>query len=171
MELNPAKVKSYRLIGYENRLLAAEDFDNDAKDAGELGAGHTVTALYELIPADPKAAQEQSLTYSETKIKEGAYTSNDLLSLKLRYKQPNSETSQLISQSVTDSKKLWSESSINMHFAASVAGFGMLLRNSEYKGNLNYEQVLKLGREGLGQDAEGYRKAYLELVQKAAQLK
>lgn len=170
LEFNPAKVASYRLIGYENRLLAAEDFDNDAKDAGELGAGHTVTALYELVPATGEAAQN-SLTYTETQIKENALASKDLLTLKLRYKQPNSETSQLLSQSVSTDSLSWSTASADLHFAASVAGFGMLLRNSEHKGNLNFEKVLQLGREGKGQDPNGYRAAYLELVQAAQRLK
>ncbi|MGV3524691.1 MAG: vWA domain-containing protein [Candidatus Sericytochromatia bacterium] len=170
LEFNPAKVASYRLIGYENRLLAAEDFDNDAKDAGELGAGHTVTALYELIPVQSGAAAGSSLTYSETQIKEGAATSSDLLTLNLRYKQPSSETSQLISQAVPALDRPWEQASNNLRFAASVAGFGMLLRDSEYKGELSYAQVLKLGREGLGEDIGGYRAAYLQLVQKAMQL-
>ncbi|HEY9840388.1 MAG: von Willebrand factor type A domain-containing protein [Candidatus Sericytochromatia bacterium] len=170
LEFNPAKVASYRLIGYENRLLAAEDFDNDAKDAGELGAGHTVTALYEIVPAGAGAAQTSELTYSETQLTAAA-GSDDLLTLKLRYKQPASETSQLISQAVADHAEPWSEASGNLHFAASVAGFGMLLRDSEYKGKLNFNQVLELGRAGLGPDKEGYRGAYLQLVQQAMQMK
>lgn len=170
LEFNPAKVASYRLIGYENRLLAAEDFDNDAKDAGELGAGHTVTALYELVPVQAGAAAGQSLTYTETQIKEGAAASSDLLTLNLRYKQPTSDTSQLISQAVPALDRPWEQASTNLRFAASVAGFGMLLRDSEYKGELSYAQVLKLGRESLGEDIGGYRAAYLQLVQKAMQL-
>ena len=171
LEFNPAKVASYRLIGYENRLLAAEDFDNDAKDAGELGAGHTVTALYEIVPAKADSAQGQNLTYTQTEITAAAKNSPDLLTLKLRYKAPNADTSQLISQPVSDQSKSWSSASPDLHFAASVAGFGMMLRDSEFKGKLDFNQVLQLGREGLGQDAEGYRASYLQLVQQAMKLK
>lgn len=157
LEFNPAKVASYRLIGYENRLLAAEDFDNDAKDAGELGAGHTVTALYELVPADRQ-------------IKDSAFQSTDLMTLKLRYKQPDSEVSQLLSQTVSDQKLAWDSASKDLHFAASVAGFGMLLRQSEHRGNTDYQKVLKWGEAGLGPDVGGYRAAYLDLVQTARTL-
>ncbi|PKL74966.1 MAG: hypothetical protein CVV27_17790 [Candidatus Melainabacteria bacterium HGW-Melainabacteria-1] len=170
LEFNPAKVASYRLIGYENRLLAAEDFANDAKDAGELGAGHTVTALYQIVPADGQT-QPQDLNYSETQIKPDALSTTDLLTLKLRYKQPQSDSSELISQPVADAPKPWSEASGNLRFAASVAGFGMLLRNSEHKGSISFDQVLELGRSGLGPDPGGYRGAYLELVQQAMRLK
>lgn len=158
LEFNPAKVKEYRLIGYENRLLAAEDFNDDSKDAGELGAGHTVTALYELVPAS-----------TET-VKAEAFASDDLLTLKLRYKAPDADQSELLSKTVKDQVEPLSEASQDLHFAASVAGFGMLLRDSEYKGDLNYAKVLQWGQEGLGEDKGNYRKAYLELVQKAQQL-
>lgn len=154
LEFNPDKVASYRLIGYENRLLAAEDFDNDAKDAGELGAGHTVTALYELVP-------------TESQTNERALNSEDLMTLNLRYKAPQSDTSQLLSQKVSAEKKPWAQASQDLHFAASVAGFGMLLRDSVHKGDLTYAQVLSLGEAGLGQDPGGYRAAYLDLVQTA----
>lgn len=167
VEFNPAKVAKYRLIGYENRLLRAEDFDNDAKDAGELGAGHTVTALYEIEPVTATTVQEQALTYTETEIKEAAFASHDLLTLKLRYKQPNQDTSELLSHTVSDQVKPWREASGNLQFAASVAGFGMLLRNSEYKGDLTLGQVKALGQAGKGPDKEGYRQAYLELLTKA----
>lgn len=172
LEFNPAKVASYRLIGYENRLLAAEDFDNDAKDAGELGAGHTVTALYELVPAEEKPnASTRELTYSDTNIKDSALSSSDLLTLKLRYKRPNADSSQLLSQTVADQKAPWSEASPDLHFAASVAGFGMLLRDSAHKGTLTFDQVLQMGQEGKGKDSNGYRAAYLELVKAAQRLK
>lgn len=170
LEFNPAKVASYRLIGYENRLLAAEDFDNDAKDAGELGAGHTVTALYELVPAQ-STKTNGNLTYSDTSIKDSALASDDLLTLKLRYKKPNEETSQLLSQTVSHNKTSWAEASQDLHFAASVAGFGMLLRDSEHKGNLSFDSVLQMGREGKGEDLNGYRAGYLELVTAAQRLK
>lgn len=173
LEFNPAKVASYRLIGYENRLLAAEDFDNDAKDAGELGAGHTVTALYELVPAQntDTPSDNNELTYSDTQIKDSAFTSNDLLSLKLRYKKPNEDSSQLLSKTVSTQKSIWTKASQDLHFAASVAGFGMLLRDSEHKGNLSFDSVLQMGNEGKGEDPNGYRAAYLELVTAAQRLK
>lgn len=167
VEFNPAKVAKYRLIGYENRLLRAEDFDNDAKDAGELGAGHTVTALYEIEPVTAATAQEQSLTYTETEIKDTAFASDDLLTLKLRYKQPHQDTSELLTHTVEAQAKPWSEASVNLQFAASVAGFGMLLRQSEHKGDLTLSQVKALGQAGKGPDKEGYRQAYLELLTQA----
>ena len=170
LEFNPAKVASYRLIGYENRLLAAEDFDNDAKDAGELGAGHTVTALYELVPTGRESASNTALTYSESQIKDSAFQSTDLMTLKLRYKQPDSEVSQLLSQTVSDQKLDWELASKDLHFAASVAGFGMLLRQSEHRGNADYQKVLNWGETGLGADVGGYRAAYLDLVQTARKL-
>ena len=172
LEFNPTKVKEYRLIGYENRLLAAEDFADDSKDAGELGAGHTITALYELVPADATSleTQKSDLKYQETDIKETAFASNELLTLNLRYKAPDSDQSELLTQPVSDTVTAWSDASENIHFAASVAGFGMLLRNSEYKGKTTFAQVLELGQQSLGQDLGGYRKAYLELVQKAQKL-
>ncbi len=179
LEFNPAQVASYRLIGYENRLLAAEDFDNDEKDAGELGAGHTVTALYELVPASADTSENNTtaegvtrdLTYTQTEIKDNAFKSSDLLTMNLRYKKPQSTTSELLSQTVPAEKSSWENASPDLHFAASVAGFGMLLRDSAHKGNLTFDQVLSLGEAGKGTDKEGYRAAYLELVKAAQQLR
>jgi len=170
LEFNPAKVSAYRLIGYENRLLAREDFADDSKDAGELGAGHTVTALYELVPASAETSQAEALTYTQTEIRAEAFASEDLLTLALRYKHPQQDQSQLLSQTLVDQARPWDQASTDMRFAASVAGFGMLLRGSEHKGNTSYNQVLSWGEEGLGNDPGGYRAAYLQLVRQAMQL-
>ncbi len=165
LDFNPAHVSRYRLIGYENRLLRAEDFNNDAKDAGELGAGHTVTALYELEPGTGSSEKPQTADGQTT-----AFGPGDLMNLKLRYKNPNQDVSELISQSVSAQSKAWAESSENLRFAASVAGFGLLLRDSAHKGNLKLAQVKELGLQGKGRDKEGYRQAYLNLLDQATGL-
>ena len=138
LEFNPANVKGYRLIGYENRKMAAEDFNDDTKAAGEIGAGHSVTVLYEIVPADsPMELGESKLKYSE----QGEETASDeLLTVSIRYKEPDGDTSKLLSYPVE--KSLYSEKmSDNMNFAACVAQFGMLLRNSRYIGNMTYKDV------------------------------
>ncbi|MGE3725512.1 MAG: von Willebrand factor type A domain-containing protein [Candidatus Sericytochromatia bacterium] len=167
LDFNPAHVGRYRLIGYENRLLRAEDFNNDAKDAGELGAGHTVTALYELEPGTGMAPSDIPQTAEQQTT---AFGPGDLMKLHLRYKNPNQDVSELISQSVSAQAKAWTESSEDMHFAASVAGFGLLLRDSVHKGNLTLPQIKALGQQGKGNDKEGYRQAYLNLLDQAASL-
>ncbi|MEL6943020.1 MAG: VWA domain-containing protein, partial [Bacteroidota bacterium] len=137
IEFNPAHVKAYRLIGYENRKLKNEDFNNDKKDAGELGAGHTVTALYEIIPADSEetlASTTDELKYQTRSIADAAKTDPDWMTVKLRYKQPDADKSQLIIQTCRDEDLSWKSSSENFRFATAVAGFGLLLRDSEYKG-------------------------------------
>lgn len=163
VEFNPAVIKGYRLIGYENRLLAKEDFDNDKKDAGELGAGHTVTALYELIPADsdeivPEAGE---LKYQKTQLVD----SKEMMNIKLRYKKPNGSTSKLMSQPVAAVQPL--KASRNLRFASAVAEFGLLLRNSDYKGNASYGQVLERARAARGPDVAGYRAEFIRLVERA----
>ena len=165
VEFNPREVKAYRLIGYENRVLAKEDFDNDKKDAGELGAGHTVTALYELVPA---GAQEMvpiagELKYQRTKLTK----SKELMTVKLRYKPPDGDVSKLIEKSIQAADLRALEDDSNLEFASAVAEFGMLLRHSEYKGNANYESVLRRAREAKGRDAGGYRGEFIRLVEKA----
>jgi Ca-activated chloride channel family protein len=171
LEFNPAQVKAYRLVGYENRVMRNEDFDDDTKDAGELGAGHSVTALYELIPAGSKeeVASIKSLKYQTqtSEITRTALQSNEVMSLKMRYKSINSNTSKLIEQSVMKSQKTLNQSSENFKFSAAVAGFGLLLRDSKYKNTLNYAQVLQLAKGSVGRDAEGHRQEFLELVKKA----
>ena len=174
VEFNPAKVKGYRLIGYENRMLAKEDFNNDKKDAGELGSGHTVTALYEVIPVGVKSDELENvdaLKYQQPlqKIATGNFT-NELMNIKLRYKQPGGEKSKLVQQPVMDKNASISQASENMRFAAAVAQFGMLLRNSAYKGSSNYKLVTTMAGNALGLDSQGYRKEFLALVKKAGMI-
>ena len=169
LEFNPALVKAYRLIGYENRALANEDFHNDRKDAGELGAGHTVTAMYEIIPAGSDDNSQlhpiDALKYQKRSDKPKAAHADELLTLKLRYKLPNSDTSQLLEQIVKDQTTLLEQTSDNFRFAAAVAGFGMLLRDSEFKGSLTYNAIAKQAREAQGDDAEGYRQEFIRMVE------
>jgi Ca-activated chloride channel family protein len=169
VEFNPATVQAYRLIGYENRLLRDEDFNDDTKDAGELGAGHTVTALYELIPAgvDAKLPDVDELKYQKPKkVKIWAF-GDELLTVKLRYKKPNQDTSQKLVRVVKDIESSLRSSSDNFRFSAAVAGFGMLLRNSDYKGDLNYRDVIRLARGSKGEDPNGYRSEFVRLVEQA----
>lgn len=169
LEFNPKQVKAYRLIGYENRSLAREDFDDDLKDAGELGAGHTVTVLYEIVPADrdEKATVDASLRYQQSQITNLA-NSQELLSFKMRYKPIDSDKSKLISQLVIQ-EKYPGEPSNNLRFATAVAGFGMLLRESQYKGNLAYEDVIQMA-EGAIQAKDEEKLEFVRLVKAAALL-
>ncbi len=173
IEFNPAKVAGYRLIGYENRLLNKEDFNDDKKDAGELGSGHTVTALYEIIPAgvnslflknvDPLKYQKPLKKSSKSDYKD------ELLTIKFRYKAPDKESSNLIVHAVEDKGIAFSGTSNNFRFATAVANYAMLLRNSEFKGNSSFTTVLSIATAALGSDGEGYRKEFLQLV-KATQV-
>jgi Ca-activated chloride channel family protein len=170
IEFNPAKVAAYRLVGYENRILAKEDFNDDKKDAGEIGAGHTVTALYEIVPAGQSVdvAAVDELKYQRVaSLTEEARVSDELLTLKLRYKEPTADTSQLLEFPIKDSTVRIGESDSDFQFAAAVASFGMLLRNSAYKGNSNYDAILELAHPGLARDEQGYRKEFVELVKQA----
>ncbi|HEY9510873.1 MAG TPA: VWA domain-containing protein [Verrucomicrobiae bacterium] len=175
VEFNPAQVGAYRLIGYEKRLLRKEDFNNDAKDAGEIGAGHTVTALYEIVPPGrPISGAVDDLKYQqpmEEKPERYVTTgSRELLTLKLRYKQPDGERSRLLEFAVTDTGKSFRGASRDFRFAASVASFGMLLRDSEFKGDASYRDVLNWAESAKGDDAEGYRSEFINLVRKARSL-
>jgi len=172
IEFNPAKVKAYRLVGYENRLLNKEDFNDDKKDAGELGAGHTVTAIYEIIPAgsDEVVASTDALKYQQTATSSAA-ASSEVMTIKFRYKEPTEKTSKLISHVVHDNKVAFTESGDNCRFSAAVAEFGMLLRNSEYKGSSDFKSVLSLARSAKGKDEEGYRAEFIRLVEMAELLK
>jgi Ca-activated chloride channel family protein len=165
IEFNPAYVKEYRLVGYENRLLNEEDFDDDRKDAGELGAGHTVTALYEIEMAGGKDAGTRQLKYQHSEVTPGASGTNELASIKFRYKKPDSDKSLLITEVIPVQSLPVSQTSNNFRFSAAVAGFGMLLRNSEYRGTMDYEQVLALARGSKGTDADGYRAEFIRLVE------
>ncbi len=175
VEFNPAQVGAYRLIGYEKRLLRKEDFNNDAKDAGEIGAGHTVTALYEIVPPGrPISGAVDDLKYQqpmEEKPERYVTTSSrELLTLKLRYKHPDGDRSRLLEFAVTDTGKGFRGASKDFRFAASVASFGMLLRDSEFKGDASYRDVLNWAESAKGDDAEGYRSEFINLVRKARSL-
>ncbi len=174
VEFNPAQVSAYRLIGYENRMLRAEDFNDDTKDAGEIGAGHTVTALYELAPTgqrtgtpavDPLRYQQPPQNLSREAASGEAFT------LKLRYKAPDGDTSKLLEFPIVDEDLPYARADKDFKFAASVASFGMLLRGSAHKGSADFDTVLELAQEGLGRDPHGYREEFLGLVQKAKYLK
>ncbi len=165
IEFNPAKVKAYRLIGYENRILNKEDFNDDKKDAGDIGCGHTVTALYEIVPAgsDEEVSNVDPLEYQTVEVKD----SKNLMTLKLRYKEPDGETSKLIVHKVQIKDIKNGSPSDNLKFATAVAQFGMLLRNSGYKANSGYDQTLALAKEALGNDAYNYRSEFIRLVETA----
>jgi Ca-activated chloride channel family protein len=181
VEFNPAKVSAYRLIGYENRLLAKEDFNDDKKDAGEIGAGHTVTALYEVVPvgaeeargagAAPRPAVD-ALKYQKPAAPALKPTgSGELLTVKLRYKEPDGAESKLLEFPVTDGGATAGRASADFKFAAAVAAFGMILRDSPHKGGATFGTVLELAHEGLGRDDAGYRAEFLAMVQKAKALR
>ncbi len=184
VEFNPAQVAGYRLIGYENRMLRTEDFNDDKKDAGEIGAGHTVTALYEIVPAgkeiaipavddlkyqQPVPAKDEQTT--DKNIRPTAGVSDELLTLKMRYKQPEGDVSRKLEWPVRDEKKAFGEATDDFQFAAAVAGFGLLLRDSQYKGNLTYAGTLELAQGGIGRDEHGYRAEFLDLIQRAKSLR
>lgn len=174
LEFNPAIVQGYRLIGYENRVLNNEDFDDDKKDAGELGAGHTVTALYEIIPVgiDSKfLVADKELKYQERDLKPNATRSNELLTVKFRYKAPDADNSQLMEEIVMDKNVSIAKSSDNFRWSAAVATFGMLLRNSEFKGEASYELCKKLAAEARGKDNEGYRAEMIRLMETVGLMK
>ena len=169
VEFNPNRVKAYRLIGYVNRKLANEDFDDDLIDAGELGAGHTVTALYEIIPAgsEEEVRQSADLKYQENKLSEQAIHSKDLLTLKLRYKPIDSEKSTLLEHTLPDDVNNLQATSNDFRFSAAVAGFGLLLRQSKYKGQASYEQIEDIAKGSLGNDPNGDRAEFVRLVNQA----
>jgi Ca-activated chloride channel family protein len=172
IEFNPFKVKAYRLIGYENRLLKKEDFDNDKKDAGELGAGHTVTALYEIIPSKGTNTfqEREELKYQVSKLTYTAKISDELLTLKLRYKMPDEDKSKLITSVVKDEVDSTEVASENFNFSAAVAGFAMILRDSKFKGTADFELVENLADENIGEDRYGYRDEFISLVKRANRL-
>jgi len=173
VEWNPRLVGAWRLIGYENRLLAAEDFSDDKKDAGEIGAGHTVTALYEITSPRhmPGTGEVDPLRYQTGRDKTAAAETSELLTLKVRYKEPAGSTSRLLTTRIPDPGEVPAGSaSESFRFSASVAAFGLLLRDSEYKGSASYAQVKKHATAALGEDPHGYRAEFLRLVSLAADL-
>ncbi|MBK9991968.1 MAG: VWA domain-containing protein [Verrucomicrobia bacterium] len=172
VEFNPALVKSYRLIGYENRMLKKEDFNNDKIDAGEIGAGHTVTALYEVVPVGVDSPSDvpavDALKYqSEKKAKLAKVDgSAEMLTLKVRYKAPASDVSSKLEFPLMDSGSAFAAASQDFKFAAAVASFGMMLRESPHKGVTSFDAVLGWAEDGFGKDTDGYRREFMELVKK-----
>ena len=169
VEFNPRAVGAYKLIGYENRILAHQDFNDDKKDAGEIGAGHTVTALYEIIPPGQPidGGKIDPLKYQDRPKVSDASKTDELMTVKLRYKQPDSNTSQLISTAVSARNGAMTP---NLGFAAAVAQFGMLLRRSEFKGDSTWSKAQDLARRYRGEDPEGYRAEFVRLIDLAAAL-
>ena len=173
IEFNPAQVEAYRLIGYESRLLNKEDFNDDAKDAGEMGAGHVVTAFYEVVPVGVKsdyAGKVDDLKYQKVDDKkQRVYTNSDeLLTVKLRYKQPDKDVSKKIELVVKDDKK--NQVSPDFRFASAVAMYGQLLSDSDFKADASYEKVVALAKKGLNNDERGYRREFIRLVEAASGL-
>ena len=170
VEFNPAVVKSYRLLGYEKRALAAKDFHDDTKDAGEMGAGHVVTALYELVPVgapDPAVGKVDGLRYQQDPAPKPVVKAGEAFVVKLRHKKPDGDTSTLRELPVKDATVGYEKASEDFQFAASVASFAMLLRDSPYKGNSNYGLVLELAEAARKHDPGAYRAEFVELVKKA----
>ncbi len=172
VEFNPALVAGYRLIGYENRMLADKDFNDDKKDAGEIGAGHSVTALYEIVPAGQKVENPgvDDLKYSQVE-KSDTRFSNELMTVKLRYKKPDGDKSELLTMGVLDKNAPIETASDSTKFAAAVAEFGLLLRDSRYKGNASFENVYSLANSSRGSDLKNYRGEFVELIRKAGNLR
>jgi Ca-activated chloride channel family protein len=179
VEFNPQQVASYRLIGYENRILNKEDFNDDKVDAGEIGAGHTVTALYEIVPVGVKIEHESPsvdpLKYQSDATLLRRYNDDanlgELLTLKVRAKAPDGEQSALQTFPLTDSGSHFATASADLKFATAVAGFGMMLRDSEHRGATSWTKVSAWARAGISDDLGGYRHEFLELIDKAAALK
>lgn len=173
IEFNPRLVAAYRLIGYEDRLLATEDFQNDAKDAGDLGSGHTVTALYEIVPASeqPPGPADGELKYQRPAALTPAASADELATLKLKYKRPDARHSEAaLSIAVRNASTTFAGASTDFRFAAAVAGFGLVLRNSEFKGNLTFDAVTELAQGTLAHDPHQHRAEFMELVGKAGQI-
>jgi Ca-activated chloride channel family protein len=171
VEFNPAKVGAFRLIGYENRIMAHQDFNDDTKDAGEVGAGHHVTALYELAPTGEGgdgASGIDPLKYSKSSPSGAA--SNESFTLKLRYKAPAGETSRKLEIGVVDQGRSFGEASEDLKFASAVAGFGMLLRDSPHKGSLTFPGVVEIAEAASAHDPSGYRREFLAAVRQAKRL-
>ena len=176
IEFNPVKVQSYRLIGYENRLLAAQDFNDDMKDAGEIGAGHSVTFLYEVVPTRLPVGELAALNNTRSNLRYQQVITNalteqaesgELLALKLRYKLPDEQQSHLLELPVMDSGKRFGEASSEFRFAASVAAFGLLLRGSQYNQGLTFSAVEEFAAGAADNDPEGRRGEFVELVRRA----
>jgi Ca-activated chloride channel family protein len=164
VEFNPARVTAYRLLGYENRMLKAEDFKNDAKDAGDMGSGHTVTALYEIVPSGVKMELPGVDPLKYQKVEPAANASPEWFTVKMRYKDPDAGTSKEFGQALTGPG---AEMTADFKFASAVAEFGMLLRDSKYKGRSSYDALIERAAGALGDDPNGHRRAFVELARKA----
>jgi Ca-activated chloride channel family protein len=168
VEFNPAEVLEYRLIGYENRALAREDFNNDKVDAGDIGAGHRITALYEIVPVGGKG-QVDPLRYGSQQASAGK--KGEIANVRLRYKKPDSATSQLLEYPIAKASLVGAQQmSADFRFAASVAAFGQILRGGKYVGRYSYNDVAALAKGAYGDDGEGYRREFVSLVKLAATL-
>lgn len=168
IEFNPKHVKSYRLIGYDNRMLAHEDFKNDKKDAGDVGSGHSVTALYEIVPANSEEEDDPVDDFKyQNNLNTGAAESNEICTVKLRYKEPKEATSKEISKVVNDQNLNFENSSENFRFCAAVAQFGLILRESEFKGEAKYTQLIEVAKAAKGKDEEGYRAEFIRMCEMA----
>lgn len=170
LEFNPAKVQAYRLIGYENRLLDKEDFNNDLKDAGDMGAGHTVTAFYEIIPQgvkDKYASSVDALKYQKLEKAKLSNSSGEMLTIKFRYKEPTSNVSKVSQATVLDQPLNLQSTSTDFRFAAAIAEIGMLLRDSDFKQGSDYSQAISIARAAKGNDREGYRAEFIKLAESA----
>ncbi len=171
VEFNPAQVNAYRLIGYENRVLRNEDFNNDLKDAGDMGAGHTVTALFEVVPNGVEIAVPgvDPLKYQTSAVPARSFP-RETLTLKIRYKDPEGSQSKLLEVPLVDARRPFSAASADYRFAASVAAFGMILRDSPYRGNASLSAVLDMAEGSRGADRNGYRREFIGLVNQARSL-
>jgi Ca-activated chloride channel family protein len=169
VEFNPRRVSAYRLIGYEDRVMAKEDFNNDEKQAGVIGAGHAVTALYELVPVGVSESKPgvDPLKYQKPPQASSASDSDELLTVKIRSKEPEKDKSVLSEFAVRESKEKFSDASQDFKFAAAVAAFGMALRDSPYKGSANLETALEWAKAGKGDDSHGYRQEFIRLIHRA----
>jgi Ca-activated chloride channel family protein len=176
IEFNPARVKEYRLVGYENRLLRPEDFNDDTKDAGDLGAGHQVTAFYEIVPVGNETSQNiDSLRYQDVRAEgptpqRGGNRPNEVAWVKMRFKAPQGDTSELRQWPVASSAIDFRQAPKDVRFAASVTEYGMLLRQSKFSGTANFADVLRTANDTVGTDLAGHRTEFLDLVRKASQL-
>lgn len=168
VEFNPAYVQAYRLVGYENRLLEAEDFNNDAKIGGDMGVGHTVTAIYEIIPVGVKSSiigTVDPLKYQNNDKPNLGSKNGELATVKFRYKDPKSDKSELQQTVVKDAPKAFDSISEDFRFATAVAEFGMLLRNSDYKQNSSFSSLIARAKAAKGKDDEGYRAEFIRMAE------
>jgi Ca-activated chloride channel family protein len=181
VEFNPAEVQAYRLIGYENRVLAKEDFNNDKVDAGEIGAGHTVTALYEVVPhgvpmpevapdVDPLKYQKPAEKNRNSESRIQTSIAAEMLTMKVRYKEPTGNVSTKLEFPLRDEGRQFTDASVDFKFAAAVASFGMILRESPHRGSAKVADVVEWAQAGTGEDEGGHRSEFIGLVRQSESL-